>query len=62
MLRIKEFNKRAMDTLTDDIERRIARTENMETDFVSGYKMTIDEDTGKLVLTKNDVTITFTKD
>jgi len=61
MLRLKEFNIRAMHTLTDDIERRIRRTESSH-NSVSGYKMSYNEDTGKLTLTKGDTVVYFSKD
>jgi len=61
MLRLKEFTLRAMHTLTDDIERRIRRTESKQ-NLISGYTPSYNEDTGKLALTKGDAIIYFTKD
>jgi len=61
MLRLKEFSLRAMHTLTDDIERRIRRTESSQ-NVISGYTLSYDEDTGKLSLTKGDTVIYFSKD
>ena len=62
MLRLKELELKQINTVFDDIERRLRLAEKAEEPKASGYTMTFVEKTGKFTLTKGDVIITLTKD
>ena len=62
MFRLKELDLKELNTLFDDVERRIVKLESSQPNLVSGYTMTFVEKTGKFTLTKGDVIVTITKD